>query len=184
MKHLFIGLSVLAAVSISSAKSSKNLGKRTPAQHGNVGPAAAAANPASIECTYKLYLADDGSGTSETDFTIPLAVTQSGSEAAGNLQSEAQTVLGQGNSVKLEGAVAQFSKETNYSLFLSIIDVKTGIEAGYVGSLNLPSTSHRAQEMVRMTFTKDTGPTVEVKGKKIKPMMIDLSCAVVRKLTI
>lgn len=82
MKHLLISLSVLAAVSVSSAKSFKTMesGKRNPAQTGNIGPAAAKPEiPASVVCHFLV----NGSGGQTQSFPI----ATKGSELTGDLEA-------------------------------------------------------------------------------------------------
>lgn len=177
MKHLLICVSVLAAVSVSSAKSFKitESGKRNPAQTGNIGPAAAKPEiPASVVCHFSV----NGSGGPIQNF--PIAVK--GSELTENLEASTKAELGEASGVTVDVSIRQVFEST-YATNIWIKDDATGVQSLNQDFVQFPATMQSSSISAMLLFSKNIR-TITINGKKVELKFVQAICALERKKSI
>lgn len=177
MKHLLICVSVLAAVSISSAKSFKTMesGKRNPAQTGNVGPAGVKVEiPASAVCKFSV----NGSGGPEQN--IPLNIT--GSEPTGDFEVDTKADLGGGSGIQAKISIRQIDGAM-YGSTLWLTDDVTGVQTLEQDFINFPAKTQSSSISAMLLFSKSTRE-ITFGGKKLPFYNVQLICSLERKKSI
>lgn len=177
MKHLLLCVSVMAAVSVASAKNFTTMesGKRNPAQTGNVGPAAAKPEiPASVVCHFLV----NGSGGQTQSF--PIVTT--GSELTGDLEAKADAALGEATGITVNVLVKQIFSDT-YATNVWIKDDSTGVQSLSQDFVQFPATMQSSGISAMLLFSKNKR-TITVNGKKLELNFVQAACALERKKSI
>ena len=176
MKHLLISLSVLAAVSVASAKNFTSAGssKRNPAQTGNIGPAGAPPSaPATIECK---FVVNGSNGPSQV-----AQIKTAGSEATEDYEVEGKPVLGGGSDIQANISMRQVFG-TTYASTLWLTDAVTGVQTLSQDFIEFPATMQSTSAAAMLLFSKDVRQ-ITMNGKKMPMNNVQLICILSRKIT-
>lgn len=177
MKHLLICVSVLAAVSVASAKSFTTGAtlKRNPAQTGNIGPAEdKPLSPATAECKFAV---NGSNGPAEY---INLAVK--GSETTGNLDISATTSLSGGSDISTKINIMQVHG-TSYVSTIWLTDEVTGVQTLQQDLIDFPETMMSSSTSAMLLFSKNP-KNIKLGGKKLQMNNVLVICSLNRKNTI